>query len=188
MNQTIRQQQARVLRVIRKIHRLTGIFLFFFFLIIGLTGLFLGWKKHSGGYLLANTYQGTSTNINNWLPTDSLMRLAKHYILQSNGTETSTEIDRIDIRPDKGIVKFIFKENYNAVQLDASNGRLLHIEKRRADFIEHIHEGTIVDRMFGLQNGQFKLFYTTLMGLALITFSITGFWLWYGPKRMHKNT
>jgi len=188
MNQTVRQQQARVLRIIRKIHRFTGIFLFFFFLIIGITGLFLGWKKHSAGYLLANTYQGSSNDVRNWLPTDSLSNLAKQYILQTIGPETSTEIDRIDMRPDKGMVKFIFKEDYNAVQLDAASGRLLHIEKRRADFIEHIHEGTIVDKLLGLQSGQFKLFYTTLMGLALITFSITGFWLWYGPKRMHKNT
>ena len=29
--------------------------------------------------------------------------------------------------------------------------------------------------------------YTTTMKLALVTFTITGFWLWYGPKRMRRN-
>ena len=186
MDQSKRQRQARLIRLFRKIHRWTGIFLFCFFFILALSGIFLGWKKNSSGFLLAKTYEGSSTDLATWLSVDSLQSLATDYLRQHYSKEVSTEIDRIDIRPDKGIFKFLFKENYNAVQVDAANGKLLHIEKRRADFIEHIHEGTIIDKLLGLSNGQFKLFYTTLMGLSLITFSITGFWLWYGPKRMKR--
>jgi hypothetical protein len=29
--------------------------------------------------------------------------------------------------------------------------------------------------------------YTTLMGLSVIVFTLTGFWLWYGPKQMKQN-
>ncbi len=36
---------AKTLRIVRKIHRTTGVFLFIFFFIIGITGLLLGWKK-----------------------------------------------------------------------------------------------------------------------------------------------
>jgi hypothetical protein len=25
------------------------------------------------------------------------------------------------------------------------------------------------------------------MGVSLLVFTITGFWLWYGPKRMRRN-
>ena len=32
-----------------------------------------------------------------------------------------------------------------------------------------------------------KLVYTSIMGLALIIFTLTGFWLWYGPKLIKKN-
>jgi uncharacterized iron-regulated membrane protein len=186
MDQTKRRQQAKTIRIYRKIHRLTGICLFVFFFILGLSGLILGWKKNSSGYLLAKSYQGTSTDLKLWLSVDSLQHLSQHYLIQEWGTEISTSIDRIDMRPDKGMVKFIFKENFNAVQLDAATGKLLHMEKRRADFIEQIHDGTIVDKWLGLKSGQFKLFYTTIMGLALITFTISGFWLWYGPKRMQR--
>jgi hypothetical protein len=29
--------------------------------------------------------------------------------------------------------------------------------------------------------------YSTIMGVALLIFTITGFWLWYGPKRMKQD-
>ena len=51
-----------------------------------------------------------------------------------------------------------------------------------------IHDGSILDYYIATSNGQIKLFYTSIMGLALLTFTITGFWLWYGPKRMRKRT
>ncbi|MEJ2005854.1 MAG: hypothetical protein P8X57_13055 [Cyclobacteriaceae bacterium] len=57
---------------------------------------------------------------------------------------------------------------------------------RRSDFIENLHDGSIVDNIANIPGGYFKLFYTTLTGLALLTFTITGFWLWYGPKHMRK--
>ena len=98
----------------------------------------------------------------------------------------SLEMDRIDIRPDKGMAKFVFADHYNGIQLDMATGKVLHIEKRRADFIEKIHDGSILDQYLHTGNGQIKLFYTTVIGLALLVFTVTGFWLWYGPKRMRK--
>ena len=37
----------------RKIHKWIGSFLFIFFFFTAVTGLLLGWKKNSNGYLLA---------------------------------------------------------------------------------------------------------------------------------------
>ena len=34
------------------------------------------------------------------------------------------------------------------------------------------------------RNSPIKLAYTSVMGLALLGFTVTGFWLWYGPRRM----
>jgi len=101
--------------------------------------------------------------------------------------EMSLTLDRIDFRPDKGIVKFIYVEGYWGVQLDAKTAELLLIERRRADFIEHLHDASMFDMAFDTQFGQIKLIYTTVAGLALLTFTITGFWLWYGPKRMRAS-
>ena len=57
-------------------------------------------------------------------------------------------------------------------------------ERRRSDFIENIHDGSILDHLTGTSGEQIKLVYTSMMGVALLTFTITGFWLWIGPRRM----
>lgn len=183
-----RQKQARLLRIFRKIHRTTGAFLFIFFFVVSITGLLLGWKKHSDGMILPKSYQGTSTDLKDWLPLDSLHANACKIMHDSISPELSLELERIDVRKDKGMVKFVFIDHFWGVQLDGATGELLHIEKRRSDIIENIHDGSIFDYYFNTKGEIFKLIYTTVMGMALMTFTITGFWLWYGPKRMRRNS
>ncbi|MEH6779554.1 PepSY domain-containing protein [Maribacter arcticus] len=184
---TKRQRQAKLLRIFRKIHRITGATLFIFFFFIAITGLLLGWKKHSGGIILSKSYKGISTDLKDWLPIDSLNILANNYLLETISPELSTDIDRIDIRKDKGMVKFIYTEHLWGLQLDGATGKLLHADRRYSDLIENIHDGSILDKYLGTSDNQVKVFYTTVMGVALLIFTITGFWLWYGPKRMRRN-
>lgn len=179
-----RKQQAKTLRKVRKIHRITGITLFSFFLVIGVTGTLLGWKKNSNGYLLQKTYQGSSSDLKDWKSLDELSKIAQKIIVDSLKYDPEVSAQRIDVRKNKGIVKFIF-DDYLGLQLDGATGNLLVIENRRSDLIENIHDGSIIDNYLNT-NGFFKLIYTTIMGLALITFCLTGFWLWIGPKRMRK--
>lgn len=181
-----RQQQAKLLRTFRKIHRTTGAFLFVFFFIVSITGLLLGWKKHSGGLILPKSYQGTTSDLKDWLPLDSLHTVALNILRDSLSPGLSEDLDRLDIRQDKGIIKFVFADHFYEIQLDGATGQLLQIAVRRSDYIEKIHDGSILDYYFDTGNGEIKLVYTTIMGLALLTFTITGFWLWYGPKRMRK--
>ncbi|MFP4471831.1 MAG: hypothetical protein ACLFPE_14200 [Bacteroidales bacterium] len=183
-----RRRQAKLIRTFRKIHRTTGAMLFVFFFFISVTGLLLGWKKHSGGLLLPESRQGTSTDLKHWLPLDSLHTNACKILHDSVSADLSPEIDRIDIRKDKGVVKFVFAHHFWGIQLDGATGELLQIEKRRSDLIENIHDGSILDHYFATTGGYIKLAYTSVMGFALLTFTITGFWLWYGPKRMRKRT
>ncbi|WP_295232680.1 PepSY-associated TM helix domain-containing protein [Sediminibacterium sp.] len=182
-----RPAQAKILRNFRKLHRITGALLFVFFFIIAITGSLLGWKKNSGGLIMAKSYKGSSTQLKDWLSIDSLYQNACTYLKDSVSNSLSTEIDRIDIRKDKGMVKFVFANHFTGLQIDGATGQILHVEKRRADYIEKIHDGSIIDFYFGW-DGYFKLVYTSIMGLALILFTITGFWLWYGPKRMRKHS
>jgi hypothetical protein len=184
-DQKSRKGQAKVLRVFRKIHRLTGAFLFIFFFVVSVTGLLLGWKKNSGGYIMAKSYSGTSTDLKTWLPVDSLHTLACHYLRDSVSADLSLELDRIDIRKEKGMVKFLFSNHFTGLQLDGATGKLLHIEARRSDYLEKVHDGSIID-FYLHTSGQFKLIYTTLMGVALLIFTVTGFWLWYGPIQMKR--
>lgn len=181
---TKRQQQARTLRQTRKLHRLSGISLFVFFFIMAVTGILLGWKKHSAEVIMPDTYRGTTDDPTAWLPLDTLSLLATGALYESTGT--LSEIDRIDVRPGKGSMKFLFKDGYREVQLDAATGSVLRVGRRYNDLIEQVHDGSIIDDWLGIPDGIFKVFYNSLMGVALVIFTVTGFWLWYGPKRMRK--
>jgi uncharacterized iron-regulated membrane protein len=187
MTDSITKKQAQRLRLFRKIHRLTGACLFIFFFVVSTTGLLLGWKKHTGGAILPESSQGRSTNPKDWLPLDVLHERALTIAREEISKDLSPELERIDVRPDKGMVKFVFVEDYRGLQLDLSTGELLQIERRRSDFIENIHDGSVLDYLFGTGGEYLKLVYTTVMGTALITFTITGFWLWFGPKRMRRT-
>ena len=165
-------------------HRKIAIFLFAFFLVISVTGFLLGWKKKTG--LLAPTQEGISATPAQWLTIDSLHKLAVNYLHDSVDANLSVELDRIDIRPSKGIVKFVFMDHYWGLQIDCASGKLLLIEKRSSDFIEDIHDGTILDKVFGTDENS-MLGYTSIMGISLFMLTATGFWLWYGPKRLRKS-
>lgn len=188
MEITKRTKQAKTLRAFRKVHRTLGIFLFILFVVVSITGLMLGWKKNTGGLILPESYEGTSVDLKEWLPIDSLHKNACRILLDSVSPNLSTELERIDMRPDKGMLKFVFIDDYWGIQLDGATGNLLHIERRRSDFIENIHDGSILDYFFKTNKEQIKLVYTSIMGVSLLSFSLTGFWLWYGPKRMRKKS
>ncbi len=183
-----RKKHASILRGTRKIHRLMGISLFLFFMIVSLSGILLGWKKNSNGLILPQSYHGTSTNLDNWLSFDSLHIIACNVLHDSVDSNLSLELERIDARPKKGMVKFVFIDHYWGVQIDATTGDLLHIERRHSDFIENIHDGSILDYLFNTKGEILKLIYTSIMGLSLLLFTVTGFWLWCGPKIMRKKT
>ena len=107
-------------------------FLFLFFLIISVSGVLLGWKKNSGGYLLPETRQGTSTELSAWLPLDSLISNAAQFLRDSISPALSTDPERIDIRKDKGVIKLVYSDHFYEVQLDGVSGELLQIKIGRA--------------------------------------------------------
>jgi uncharacterized iron-regulated membrane protein len=183
MNDT--KQQAKWIRWFRWLHRKIAIFLFAFFMIISVTGILLGVKKQTG--LLAPTQKGVSADLSTWLSIDSLQKNAIRFLHDSVSASLSVAVDRIDVRPDKGIVKFTFKDHFKGLQLDGTTGKLLSIETRKSDFIEKIHDGSILDKIFGTGGDQVKVSYTVIMGLSLFMLIMSGLWLWYGPKYLRKS-
>ncbi len=147
----------------------------------------LGWKKDTNGVILPKTQEGTTSNLQEWLSVDSLHNIACHTLRTSVSPDLSLELDRIDMRKDKGSVKFVFVEQYYEIQLDGATGNVLSIGQRKSDFLENVHDGSILDRYLGT-SGAIKLVYTSVMGVSLLMFTITGFWLWYGPKKMRKTS
>tara|TARA_B110000014_G_C20013728_1_gene525648 strand:+ start:343 stop:927 length:585 start_codon:yes stop_codon:yes gene_type:complete len=177
-----KKNYTKNLRIVRKIHRAMGALLFIFFFIISITAFLLGWKKNSNGFLLPKSHKGTSTELSNWLPLDSLQNIAFQTMQDTIDEGIDLDLQRIDCRPQKGMIKFIFNNHYWGIQLDGATGDVLAITKRRSDFFENIHDGSILDIIFRTKGEIIKLIYTTIMSIALLLFTITGFWLWYGPK------
>lgn len=63
------------------------------------------------------------------------------------GIGSWSDIDRLDVRPSKGIIK-IRAENRWEIQIDAATANVLHVAYRRSDLIESIHDGSFFhDRM-----------------------------------------
>jgi hypothetical protein len=155
--------------------------LFAFMFLIGLTGVLLGWKRQTG--ISPATMTGTSDKASSWISLDSIQKIA---FARVSILQLDPEIDRIDIRPDKGIAKVVFVKHYTELQIDCTTGKLLSEEARLHDFVEHLHDGTILDRLLVTRNDPVKTTYTTITSLALMTLSLSGFFMWLNPRRMRK--
>nr|WP_230392026.1 PepSY-associated TM helix domain-containing protein [Pontibacter sp. FD36] len=165
------------MRNFRVYHRYLGLILGVFILISSITGILLGWKKDVD-LLQPPTQKGASTDLQQWLP---LAELSARSLagLDSAAAIDNNPIDRIEARLDKGIVKTIFKEGSWEVQLDASTGKVLSVARRHSDWIEKVHDGSIISDFF-------KLISMNVLGFGLLFLSITGFFLWFYPKQIRK--
>ena len=88
-------------------------------------------------------------------------------------------IDRIEYRPSKGIAKVIFDTGSWEAQVDATTLEILSVAKRHSDWIEKIHDGSIISEIF-------KVISMNILGLGLLMLVISGLWLWFGPRRIRK--
>ena len=171
--------QAKRTRVLRKLHRLMGIPLIVFFLVIGVTSILLAWKKKAEllpPTLASKVEQGT------WILPSEIVRIGEEEMKKMG---RDSEVDRIDIRPDKGTAKITFKTHFTEVQVDGYSGEILSVGTRHSDWIEKVHDGSIVDYYTTGEEGA-KLTYSTLVSLGLILLALSGFYLWYSPKLMRK--
>jgi PepSY-associated TM region len=178
-----KQNLAKQTRLYRKIHKWLAVPLFLLMFVVASTGLLLGWKKQTE--LLPKTTNGKTNNSAKWLKIDSLVCVAKAY--SRNTLHKADEIDRIDIRPQKGIAKIVFASHFTELQLDCQTAEVLSVNTRKSDFIEKIHDGSILDYFLKTSTDTSKLFYTTFVAMGLILLSFSGFWLWYNPIRIRKN-
>ena len=87
--------------------------------------------------------------------------------------ESWEDVDRLDVRPSKGVVKVRCKNRYE-VQIDTETAQILHVAFRRSDLIESIHDGSYF-------NEHFKLWVFLPAGIVLAALLITGVHLFLLP-------
>ena len=83
------------------------------------------------------------------------------------------DIDRLDVRPSKGIIK-IRSQNSIEIQIDSVTGEVLQVAKRRSDFIESIHDGTFFQK-------NANLWLMLPVAITAITVAITGIIMFFIP-------
>lgn len=159
------------LRNIRKLHRVLGLSISLLILISAITGLLLSFKKQAE-WIQPQTQSGVSNQTEEFISIDSIYTIGTD---QVSKTVHPVKIDRLDIRPDKGIAKIIYKDANWELQLDLKTGKVLSQNPRYSDFIERIHDGSFISEGF-------KLGSMTYLSLGLIILTISGLGLWYGPK------
>lgn len=173
----IRERIVKALRKFRVLHRWFGICLAAFLLISAATGILLSLKKNFD-ILQPATQKGQSKELSTWKSLEELQAAAYQAALAENPA-TQNVIARMDVRPDKGVVKVIFEEDNLEIQLDGTTSEVLSVASRWSDWIESLHDGSIISDLF-------KLVSMNVLGWGLIFMIISGFLLWYGPKRIRK--
>jgi len=83
------------------------------------------------------------------------------------------DLDRVDVQPGKGVVKFIAANDWEA-QIDTETGEVLQVAFRRSDIIESLHDGTFFAE-------EAKLWVFLPAGLALLGMWGTGIYLFLLP-------
>ena len=92
---------------------------------------------------------------------------------KQDGEVTWKDIQRVDIRPSKGIPKVILKSDVE-YQIDLGTGHILQRELRMSDFIESLHDGSF----FAGDISKLGVFLPAAIGLLILWLSgIYMFWL-----------
>ncbi len=93
--------------------------------------------------------------------------------------ESWKDIDRFDVRPNKGVIKVRAKNQWE-VQIDYANGEILQVAYRRSDFIESLHDGTFFHDLA-------KLGLFLPAAIILLVLWITGIYLFLLPYLAKKK-
>jgi len=96
-----------------------------------------------------------------------------------SGVESWSDINRIDVRPGKGIMK-VLTESRLEIQLDHVSGEVLHVAIRRSDLIESLHDGSFF-------HDGVKYWVFLPASLILLVLWITGIWLFVLPLLKKKQ-
>ncbi|RNC85630.1 MAG: PepSY domain-containing protein [Balneola sp.] len=166
----------------RKIHRWGAIIIALPFLIVLITGLFLQLKKDVA-WIQPASMEGVST-----IPSitfEEILEVSK--TIPEAEISSWAHIDRLDVRPDKGMVK-VRAINHWEIQIDTETGEVLQAEFRRSDIIEAMHDGSWFHDL-----AKHWIFLPT--GIIVTILWITGIYMFFIPylnkrrnrKRLQRN-
>ena len=119
----------------RKIHHWGSIICSLPILIVIITGLLLTFKKQSN-WIQPPTIRSQSSSLT--ISFDRILDIAKN--VDEAEISNWSDIDRLDVRPSKGVIKIRAKNRWE-IQIDSQTGNITNLAYRRSDLIESIHTG-----------------------------------------------
>lgn len=120
----------------RLFHRWASVAIAVPLLLVILTGMLLLLKKESG-WIQPASQRGSSQELA--LGFEQILEIAKTVPEARIGSWD--DIDRLDVRPTKGMVK-VRAENRWEIQIDTRTGEILQVAYRRSDLLESLHDGS----------------------------------------------
>lgn len=158
----------------RRLHRWGAVFVALPFLLVICSGLLLQVKKQ------VPWVQPTEHRVRGAVPSLALPDvLARVQAIPEANIRSWDDVDRIDVRPSKGILKVIGTSRHE-VQMDLATGAVLQVAYRRSDLIEQLHDGSFFhDRV--------KLFVFLPVGIVVLSLWVTGIYLWLLPIRARRT-
>jgi len=152
----------------RKLHHWGSIIIAMQLAIVLATGVLLLLKKEFD-WIQPPTVKGEQKGVR--IGFDKILAVAR--TVPEAEIESWADVDRLDLRPGKGMLK-VRAQNRWEIQLDANTGAVLQVAYRRSELIESIHDGSF----FG---DHAKLWVFLPSALVLIGLWFTGMVLFFHP-------
>ena len=157
----------------RKLHRWGAIVVAIPFLIVIATGVLLQLKKQLAWVQPPEQKGSGSVPM---LTMDAMLAAARS--VPEADIQQWGDIDRIDVRPKKGLIKVLGVSRWE-IQLDASTGAVLQSAYRRSDLMESLHDGSWFHPLA-------KLWIFLPSGVIVFALWTTGIYLFLLPIRSRR--
>ena len=161
----------------RKLHYWGAIIILPPAFVIITTGLILQLKKNID-WIQPITNKGTKINDPS-ISFDDILAISKKALEAE--IDDWGDIERLDVRLNKGLVKVKAKNNWE-IQIDTYNGNIIQVDYRRSDIIENLHDGSWFHK-----NVKNWIFFPS--GIILLVLWLTGFYMIVLPykNKLKKN-
>lgn len=151
-------------------HLWIGVVLALAVILIAATGILLNHKRALE--LMPDVGHTPTASFDAALP---LAELARSATAAVPATAAEAGIDRMDVRPDDGLIKVRFNDrNVTEATLDLGSGRVLHVGTRNDVFLEKLHSGEVF--------GDGWILLSDVAAVALVLLLVSGFWMWLYPR------
>lgn len=158
----------------RKLHRWGAVAIAVPFLVVIASGLLLQLKKQ-WSWVQPTEHKGSGG-----VPSLTFARILEiSSTVPQAGIRSWDDIDRVDVRPGKGIMKITSNSRWE-IQVDSESGAVLHSAYRRSDWLESLHDGSWF-------HPQAKLWVFLPSGVVVFALWLTGMYLWLLPYQTRRK-